>query len=149
MDVGNKRLTPKEFKKFYSKVPRLCVEIAIRTDKGIILTLRKLPTWNNFWHLPGGTVFYNETILNAVDRIASDELGISVKVGNILGYIEYSSEQKERGFGWTISLVFSCKIKRGKLRVNEDASEVRTFSLGELPENMISEQREFLNRKLK
>lgn len=41
-----------------------------------------------------------------VKRIALEELGASVNVGKLLGYIEYTSEEKERGFGYTITMVF-------------------------------------------
>lgn len=98
------------------------------------------------WHLPGGTVFYKETIMEAVDRVAKEELGISVNVKSLLGYIEYPSEEKERGFGWAISLAILCEIKGGELKVNEEASEVKTFS--SLPENTIYEQKVFLEKNV-
>ena len=139
---NSKPLTTEEFKEIYSKVPRVCVEIIVRTPEGIALTLRSLPTWHNQWHLPGATVLYKETIDEAVQRAAQDELGISVTVEKLIGYIHYPSEEKERGFGWGIGLAFLCRPNDLNMKPNNDASEVKIFS--SIPDNMIAEQAEFL-----
>ena len=72
--------TSEEFKTIYSKVPRLCVDLVIKTRKGIILTLRSLPTWYGMWHLPGGTILYKESLQDAIKRVAEEELGITAPV---------------------------------------------------------------------
>jgi len=141
---NNRPFSPEEFKAIFSKVPRLCVELAIKTPEGIILALRSLPTWNGQWHLPGGMVFYKEKIAHAIKRIAKDELGISVNIQKLLGYIEYPSEEKERGFGFSIGIIFLCspdKIMDLKPN-NEEASEIKIFK--KLPPNMIEEHYAFL-----
>ncbi len=141
--VSQKPLTPEEFEELYSRVPRISVDLVVQTDEGIIFTLRALPTWNGMWHLPGSTVRYGETIAQAVERTAHDELGISVQVEKLLGYLEYPSEKKERGFGWTISLVFLCRVKGGALKKSDDeASQIKAF--GALPDPLIREQQDFL-----
>lgn len=141
---NNKPFTPEEFKNIYSKVPRLCVEILIQTQEGIILTLRKLPTWNGLWHIPGGTVFYKESVKEAISRIAEEELGISVTPQKLLGYNEYLSEEKERGFGKSIGLIFLCDTSATVEQIipNGDASEIKAFK--KLPTNIIEEHRIFI-----
>jgi len=106
------------------------------------LSLRNIPPWKGQWHLPGGTVFYKERIADTVRRIALEELGASVNVGKLLGYIEYISEERERGFGYTITMVFLCSLNKTDMEPNEEASEIKIFK--ELPENIIDEQRVFL-----
>lgn len=140
--MSRKPLTPEEFKAIYSRVPRLCVELVVMARGGIVLALRSLPTWNNMWHLPGGTVLYKETIEQAATRVASDELGITIKIGKTLGYAEYPSEQEERGFGWSVTIVLLCETDAEIFKVNEDASRAEIFY--DLPENMLSEQKVFL-----
>ena len=56
--------------------------------------------------------------------------------------MEFPSEEKERGYGWSISLVVLCDFIKGDVRPDANASEVRIFSA--LPDNMIIEQKEFL-----
>ncbi len=70
-----------------------------------------------------------------------DELGITIKPDKLLGYIEYD-EEKERGFGHTISLAFLCSSKVKKMRPNDDAFEVKAFN--KIPKNIIKEQGVFL-----
>ncbi len=145
--MSNKPLTFEEFRDIYSKVPRLCAIVIVKTNEGIVLTLRKLLSWHNQWHLPGGTVYYKETLHDAVRRIALDELGVSVNIKENIGYIDaYPSEEKEMGFGSSIGIVFLCDIKEGQLVPNEDAYEIKIFK--ELPENMVTEEKEFLNKIL-
>ncbi len=135
-------LSPEEFKTIYSQVPRLCVDAIIRSEKGVLLTLRNLPHWNNMWHFPGATLRYRERPEDAVKRAAKNETGAEITIVKFLGYMEFPSEQKERGFGSSISLAFLCDLVGGKLEPKKDASEIRIFS--DLPENMIVEQKEFL-----
>ena len=137
-----KPFTYEEFEKIYSKVPRLTVDLIIKSQNGIILTLRSLPTWHNQWHLPGGTVLYKERINDAVLRVAQEELGLEVKILNRLGNIEYPSEEKERGFGWSVAVTVLCEALSEKITLSNEASRVEVFK--ELPENVISEQEAFL-----
>ena len=76
--MTKKPLTFEEFKTIYSKVPRLTVEVIVKTDKGILFTKRLIPPYVGSWHFPGGTVYYKETITDAIERVAQDELGVKV-----------------------------------------------------------------------
>ena len=89
-----------------------------------------------------GTVLYKEKIRDTVKRVAKEELGVLAEFKKILGYIEYPSEEKERGFGWTVSIAALCSIKSLDMKPNDDASEIKIFR--KMPKNIIKEQREFL-----
>ena len=135
--------TAEEFKAIYSRVPRLCVDLIVRTPQGVVLTERSLPTWTGMWHLPGGTVLYKETISDAVARVAMQEIGVQVTILKTLGYMEFPSEEKERGFGQSVSIALLCEIRSGTLfSKTDEASHIKAFT--ELPENTISEHKVFL-----
>lgn len=134
--------TFEEFKEIYSKVPRLCVNLVIIDKNGLLLTLRQKHGWEGKWHLPGGTVYFKESILKAINRVAQEELGIEVSIKKHLGYIEYFSEEKERGFGYTISLAFLCHISAGELELDDQVEKAVFFQT--LPDNTIKEQKTFL-----
>lgn len=142
--VNNKinPLSSVAFKEIYSRVPRLCIEVVIQNEKGVLLTLRKHQAFNGKWHFPGGTVFFRETLEQAVKRIAKDELGIDVSVEELLGYLEYFSEVKERGYGYSVGLAFLCQTDATSFVLNDQASEVQFFT--EIPENTVVEQKELL-----
>lgn len=135
-----------EFKAIYSRVPRLTVEVIVKLDNGVALIKRQEPSWHGQWHIPGGTVLYKETIEQAVKRLAQEELGIQVKMQSLIGYIEYPSEEKERGFGWSIGMAFFCEA------VNEIDWEqwqkegIEVFE--NLPKNVVEEQRMILEKVL-
>ena len=131
-----------EFKAIYTKVPRLTVDLIIQSAEGILLTKRSLSSWRGQWHLPGGTVYYKETIEQAVKRVAKEEVHVDVTIEKQLGYIEYFSEEKERGFGWTISIAIACRIIDGIPLASEQGSEPTFFT--SLPEPIVEEQKAFL-----
>lgn len=142
-------LTDEEFKDIYSKVPRLCVEIIIKTDQGVLMTLRDIEPYKNFWHIPGGTVLYGESVDGATKRVAKKELGIEVEIIDLAGYAEYSSDQKSRGWGWPIALQIFCNAKSEDFKLDKQAREKRFFKkFSDIPENIIEEHKKILRKIL-
>lgn len=134
--------SPKKFKEIYSKVPRVTVSLVIKIGGGKVLTLRNLPHWKGKWHLPGGTILYDETVRGAINRVAQEELGVKVKFLKLLGWIEYPSEKKERGFGRSVDMICLCKCDNSKFRLSDEISGAEIFT--KLPKNVITEQARFL-----
>ena len=125
-----------EFDRIFSKVPRLTVEVLITSEeRGVLLALRDVDPCRGMWNLPGGTVRFGERLVDAVTRVAADELGVSVRVGPLLGYIEYPSHY-ENGLDSPVGLVFRVE------RVDDARPRGRWFTA--LPENMHEEQKQFL-----
>ncbi len=130
--------TYEEFKEIYSKVPRLCVDLIIKKEGKILLILRQKYGWEGLWHTPGGTVYYKEPILTAVKRIGKDEAGVNVSIKKFLGYAECPGEEKARGFGYTVSLIFLCEPKN-------DIKETETIKyFSKIPRNTIPELKLFM-----
>ncbi len=138
----NKQFTFEEYKKIYSQVPRLTVEVVIQDKEGILFTLRGIPPFANIWHLPGGTVYFKESLEGAVKRIAKEELGVDVTVRKFLGYIEYLNQEAGGGFDHPVGLAFLCNSTSKKFILDEQASTIKFFS--DFPQNIVEEQKEFL-----
>jgi ADP-ribose pyrophosphatase YjhB (NUDIX family) len=145
--MPDKRIKPfsnSEFKEIYSKVPRLTVEVILKVGDGVVLMKRTEKSWRGKWHIPGGTVFYEETLEKAVKRVAKEELNVEIDVDGLIGYIEYPSEKKERGFGTSIGIAFKCSpTNKPNLELIEKEG-VKIFK--KLPKNLIEEQRKILTR---
>ena len=124
-----------EYEQIYARVPRLTVEVVVTGDEGVLLALRESGPCRGLWMLPGGTVRYGETLVDAVHRVAADELGLEVGVGRMLGYIEYPSHY-ENGLDSPVGLVFRAEP------LDQAQSHGQWFTA--LPENMHEEQQEFL-----
>lgn len=135
-------LSFEEFQSIYSKVTRLCVDLVIKNEQGVLLTLRQKNGWEGQWHLPGGTVHFRERIMEAVRRVGMEELGLTIESMKLKGYLEYPSEVEERGFGYSVSMVFLCKIGNEELKLDDQVEKFGFFK--KLPENTIKEQKSFL-----
>ena len=133
-------LAQEEFDWIFSRVPRLTVEVVIsEPGRGVLLSLRDIDPCRGMWHLPGGTVRFGEPAVEAVKRVADAELGLSVGVGELLGYIEYPSHY-EHGLDSPVGLAFAA-----------DAADVVSAPpscewFRVLPANMHEEQKSFLRR---
>lgn len=135
-------LTFEEFKSIYSKVPRLTVELLVQTEEGILLTKRAIDPYKGCWHIPGGTVYYKETLEDALKRVAKNELGVEVEVEKFMGFIYYPNLIQDQGFDWPVGSAYLAKITGGKPSNSDQGEEVRFFR--NIPENMVPSQGEFL-----
>jgi len=134
-------LPKKEFDAIFSRVPRLTVEVVISSpERGVLLALRDIEPCKGMWHLPGGTVRFGEPLVEAVTRVARDELGLSVEVGEMLGYIEYPSHY-ENGLDCPVGVAFAARIVDGE---TSDTLPSMCDWFQVLPHNMHDEQKDFL-----
>ncbi|MGO9753922.1 MAG: NUDIX hydrolase [Solirubrobacteraceae bacterium] len=132
-------LPKEEFDWIFARVPRLTVEVVIADPgRGVLLSLREIDPCTGMWHLPGGTVRFSEPAVDAVKRVAQAELGLTVDVGELLGYIEYPSHY-EHGLDSPVGLAFATRIAEPR----ELPSACRWFM--DLPPNMHDEQKAFLH----
>lgn len=141
-----KPFSPEAFQQIYSQVPKLTVEVIVQTEAGLVLTLRGAKSWPNQWHIPGCTLLYQEYIEDAIQRVAQEELSISVEKQKFLGYIEYPSEEKERGFGWSVGLVFLCITDCQLPDYNQEGEKIQVFDY--VTDNKVEEQKAILSQVL-
>jgi ADP-ribose pyrophosphatase YjhB (NUDIX family) len=131
-------LPKEEFDRIFSRVPRLTVEVVISSPaRGVLLSLRDIEPCRGMWHLPGGTVRFGEPLVDAVARVARDELGLSVDVGEMLGYIEYPSHY-ENGLDCPVGVAFAARVP------DRDTPPPGCEWFRSLPDNMHEEQKDFL-----
>lgn len=140
-----KPIPPKEFKRIYTQVPRICVEALIVGREGVVLTKRSIEPAKGLWHLPGGTVMFREKLADTVKRIALRETGLKVEIKKFLGVIEYPYFGQYQGH--PISICFLAKIVGGTLQYDEDASDIRFFK--KLPRQIIKKHGDFIKTHIK
>ena len=128
-----------EYHEIYAKVPRLTVEVVVRGPEGILLTRRGSGPCAGLWHLPGGTVRFGESLVDAVRRVAAAETGMEVGAGPLLGYIEYPSHYLA-GLDSPVGIAFLCPVDAGRPACDEAAHGWFRSP----PEPMHEEQVEFL-----
>ncbi|HKL16750.1 MAG TPA: NUDIX hydrolase [Patescibacteria group bacterium] len=133
-----KKMPFKEYKKIYSIVPRLCVEVILLTNKGIALTKRDIPPAIGKWHIPGGTVLKGENLVKAVKRLAQEELEENIEVQKMLGVIEYNFTNY---FDQPVGIAFLVKLKDNN-SLNDKNKKYKLFK--DMPQNMIKAQKDFI-----
>lgn len=87
----------------------------------------------DLWNLPGGGLEKGETPWQGVVREVKEETGLNVVVVKLIGV--YSKPNKDE-----IVFSFECKMIDGKLTLNEEAKDIRYFSIYEIPENIVQKQ---------
>lgn len=135
-------LTDNEFNSVYSLVPRLTVDLLIENSEGILLSLRNIEPYSGFWHLPGGTVYMDESIEEAVIRIAKRETGLTVIPKKSIGHMEFPGEVRGSVTIHTVSLVVVADVVGGVLQHDQFASELHWFKV--IPQNTIKQHSSFL-----
>lgn len=136
-------LTQQEFEQIYAKVPRLNVEVIIKSDKGVLLTKRSIPPFMGTWHIPGGTVYMQESLEDAVSRVAMNELSVKVNIIKLLGHITYP-DMYEASFGWPVGIAFLCEINGDNIpQPSEQGEEIAWYK--ELPVNTFPHQAKAIN----
>ena len=98
------------YRQVYGLVPRLTVELMVHGRHGVLLTRRSEGPCAGLWHLPGGTVRFGEPAEEAWTRVAWSELGVSLRPGPLLGYLEYPSHYLH-GLDSPVGLVFGCEVE--------------------------------------
>ena len=104
--------------------------IILDENSKVLLCLR---TDKNVWNLPGGGLEVGESPWAAVVREVKEETGLDVKIKKLLGV----SSKPEKS---DIAFLFLCQPVSGELTLNNEAKDLRYFSLDEIPENTLSKQ---------
>jgi len=145
LEVKVKKIPLREFKNIYSKVPRFCVDLAIRDRNGaILLSKRDISPDKGWWHFPGGTVLMGETLEDTVQGVAKEELNTAVKVKKLLGVHEYTEGS---GLGYPIAAVFLVHPLNKKIIGGRQARLVDYFK--DIPEKTLPEVKKFISENFK
>lgn len=124
------------------KGPVLTVDGIILENDKVLLVKRIIPPFTDSWVLPGGHVEYGERVEEAVKREMREELGVSVKIKSLFGV--YSDPKRDPRY-YTTSVVYLLKKGKGKIRLDNEASEFKYFSLKKLPSKIGFDHRKILN----
>lgn len=117
--------------------PSVTVDIVLMTDiqpyPQVLLIRRKNPPFKGFWALPGGFINMDESLEESALRELFEETNISdVQLTQVGTFGE--PDRDPRGRVITVAYVGVINPEQQKAFAGSDASEVRWFSLLELPQ---------------
>ena len=104
----------------------------VENETEILLVKRKYNPFKDRWALPGGFIEMNETLYEAAVRELQEETGLYVPgLQQFHTFDAVDRDPRHR----TISTVFTGKatMGNGTASASSDASEVKWFSIGNLP----------------
>ena len=125
-------LSQADFDSIYARVPRLCAELVMVEPGGVVLTKRAIAPGAGLWHLPGGTVRFGETLVEAACRVAREETGVEVEHLEQLGVVEYVFPNYAHR---PVSVVFLAQVTSTRYRHDATATDVRAF---QVPDRLIA-----------
>lgn len=140
-------LTPKNYRFIFDKIPRLCVDLIITSEDGLLLSLRDIEPDSGVWHLPGGMVHKFESIEKAAERIALRETGLEIKIKDCLGYMEFPHENMSDFTRHSVSIAVSVTVVGGNLKSDFQSKELRYFKTR--PDKVYPGQEIFIKRYAK
>jgi 8-oxo-dGTP diphosphatase len=136
----------KEAARHVLRRPVVGVVALATTHDGRVVLIRRTDT--DQWALPGGTVEWGETLQTCIRRELAEEAGVEViATGELLGV--YSRPDRDFRFH-AVTAVVRARVTEPLRRPSNpvEISEVRLFSVGELPQALSHQMTDMLSNAL-
>lgn len=115
---------------YFNPAPAVAV-ILFRENK-ILLVKRKYEPKKDDWTLPAGYMEYNESAEDTAIRETKEETNLDIKAKKLFTVLPGFDDSRQH----VVLIIYYGEIKQGDLKPGDDASEVRFFSLDNLPDNI-------------
>lgn len=126
------RLPLVEYRRVLSTMPIVCVDCLVVNDDGKYLLVKRSnePLKGEYW-TPGGRLYKNEKLVEAVHRKMREEIGVDVIVVRNLGFFEEffrRTAEDADGGAHAICLLYLVKLKSHNIRLDGQSREWGWFS---------------------
>ena len=111
--------------KYYD--PKVVVVVVLERDKKILMVKRAIPPFIGLWSIPGGYVDRGEIVEDAGKREISEETTLDIDIARLIGVFSESSHP-------VIVIAYAGVIKSGYPLPGPEVSEVKFFSISDLPD---------------
>lgn len=118
------------------QTPKLDTRAVIFKDNKILLTHEN----NGTWALPGGWCDVLESVESNTIKEAKEETGLDVKAIKVIA-IQDRNKHNTPVYAYGVCKVFIlCEVIGGKFEENIETTEIKYFSLEDLPQNLAEEK---------
>lgn len=116
------------------------VSAVIRDAAGRILLQHR--TDNGRWGLPGGSVEYGESVLEALHREVLEETGLAIEVVRLIGIYSHPDHHQIVTYAdgnviHFVSLCFECAPGAGVLTLGDETAGLAWFAPADLPADLL------------
>ncbi|MEK6751331.1 MAG: NUDIX domain-containing protein [Chloroflexota bacterium] len=120
---------------------RAAVAALIFDEQGRILLFKH--TYRNFeWGIPAGGVEYREQPADAIVREFYEETSMQIEIERLLTVVSAREDHH-------ISMVYLCRIVSGEFKESHEISEIKYFSVDEMPAMMLTTEKELIKWAVK
>lgn len=112
----------KLYKRIQGMLPVVCVDVLIRTNKGLLLGVRRRPPALGLKWAIGGRVLYGERLDEAVMRKAKEEAGLDVRIVKRVGVYTVISTKGSGEKRHSVAVVYLARSVGGRLKLNYEYS---------------------------
>ena len=118
------------------QTPKLDTRAAIFRNNKILLVHEN----NGTWSLPGGWYDVLESVKSNTEKEVREETGLNVKAVKIIS-IQDRNKHNKPVYAYGVCKIFVlCEVINGKFVENIETTEIRYFSLQDLPHNLAEEK---------
>jgi colanic acid biosynthesis protein WcaH len=131
-------ITAEDWETIVRNVPIASVDLIVRHEGGIVLGRRANEPAKGEWFVPGGRIERGERIVEAVHRVAREELGVEVTVQTELGaYDHFYTVSDVRGSGkHYVAHGFVVETTSDDLVTDDQHGDLRVFDQDQLPDDL-------------
>jgi 8-oxo-dGTP diphosphatase len=119
------------FVHYVNPLPVACC--LVQHEGGIVLIRRGVAPRLGYWALPSGFVEAHETTEEAARRETSEECGLDVAIGELLGVTTFVAPPPQPN---AVGLFYLGRAIGGTLAAGDDTTAARIFALDALPEEL-------------
>ena len=118
------------------QTPKLDTRAAIFRNNKILLVHEN----NGTWSLPGGWCDVLESVKSNTEKEVREETGLNVKAVKIISIQDRNKHNKPVYVYGVCKIFVLCEVINGKFVENLETTEIRYFSLQDLPHNLAEEK---------
>ena len=118
------------------QTPKLDTRAAIFRNNKILLVHEN----NGTWSLPGGWCDVLESVKSNTEKEVREETGLNVKAVKIISIQDRNKHNKPVYVYGVCKIFVLCEVINGKFVENIETTEIRYFSLQDLPRNLAEEK---------
>ena len=110
-----------------------CVGIFIRDGAGrVLLATRAVEPGRGLYDVPGGFLKYGEHPKKGAEREASEETGLTIEVGRLIGiYMGRYGDKPDAD--WTLNVAYEATVLSGTLQAASDVESLAWFDRAAIP----------------
>ena len=135
------RIDDDDWETIVRNVPIVSIDLIVQSADGVVLGKRTNEPARGEWFVPGGRVHKHERLVDAVYRVANEELGIDVRIIERLGAYEHryhKAELEDVGGKHYLANGFVVETDAGigDMIFDGQHGDVRAFTPDEFPEDL-------------